>query len=181
MKKFKEDIYIEGKKRYGFRDIFLLYPWKKKHAPHENVTRPILKHIKLNEDHPQSLTYTQFRKIFKIYLKYTIEYILSGNLVTLPWGFGVFKMYKYKYEYRKRIDYGHLQRTGKIKYYTNSFTDNHGPVLKWNTSIFKYHKYRSFKASFNRRIHDYIMENKTNIMQWDSLQSTNYNPKIIKK
>lgn len=121
------------KKYNTLKEVFRFYPYIKKHR--KNITRPSLKGCTINEDHHLSMEWVIWHRVIKIYLKYLALYVLSGRNVVLPHGIGIFRMYKYKYNNSKRIDYAHLTKTGEIKYHKNNHTNGHIPLFKWHRGI----------------------------------------------
>ena len=123
-------------------NIFPLYPYKKKHAS-TKTTRPSTTSWEIVDDHELSLTWLEWAKIMRIYLKHLGNFLMSGKAVILPNRMGIFRIYKYKYSDKKAIDFNHYRKTGEKVYFQNNHTNGYGPVVKWHR--------KRYQGSFRRK------------------------------
>lgn len=142
---------LNTSKRVTLRELYLGYPYKYRDITSSTVPIPYFPKEEITE-HKYSLTFKEWKRIIKIYLKHVVIYLLTGFKYKLSSRLGFLQMRKAKS--KKIPDWGKTRkRYGTTKgvkplYHKNIHTQGYRPIIKWyregQNAKFKYKWYWRF-------------------------------------
>jgi hypothetical protein len=141
------------------KDFFLKYPYKKK----PDVTYVSLPYFPKEEEtnHKYSLTYSEYKNVLNTYFEYVSEYLLQGDVFSMPERLGALKLIKYKIE-----NIGD-KKTYYKTYINNIHSQNYRVILRWEHQKYpvpfgKFWKLSTVKT-FNFKLFKKLTEDLTSI------------------